>query len=56
MNSYTSFVTGVWHTEIIQKLEVDGLDTLKHNYIYKDAVNKIRVSVNKLVDCCFNIS
>ena len=52
VNSYTSLVTDVWHTEIAQKLEVDSLDTLKH----KDAVNKIKEVINKLVDKCVIMS
>lgn len=45
VNSYTSLVTDVWHTELSV---VDGLDTLKP----KDTVTKIRETINSLANYC----
>ena len=52
VESYTSLVTDVWHTELLQKSIVDRLDTLKP----KDIVTDIRKVINDLVDCCVVLS
>ena len=50
VQSYTSLVTDVWHTEVL----VDRLDlsTIKP----KDIVTEIRETINKLIDNCVILS
>ena len=52
VESYTSLITDVWHTELLQKSVVDRLDTLKP----KDIVTDVREVINNLVDCCVILS
>ena len=52
VESYTSLVTDVWHTELLQKSVVDRLDTLKP----KDIVTDIREAINNIVDHCVILS
>ena len=45
VESYTSLVTDVWHTELLEKSVVDRLDTLQP----KDTVTDIRESINNIL-------